>query len=283
MNHVQLFILLACVGAASTASIFGQDSRDICGDPIVTQSMIDHPQQVIEYLTKLESNQKAHESIIKDNDFLRDLQSGKITKDRMKSFIMQSAYGLEGDVRSFSGAYNKFGFAYPVQETREFFHKLWMMNDEALKRVSVLGRKFDISSMEDLYMHDPNPVGMVWTMSLGEGVMHAQHYSEIVASMAIVVDDYEYLMQNIKKTIQTNAAYKSWGLTEDDLAFFDTFTMGKAELMSMVPPILKQGLRQEVTVCQLRRRLNNMNIGRVLYWKALSDEKMPGEGITTGF
>merc|ERR1719491_943741 len=265
---------------------YRQDSRrDICGDPIVTQSMIDHPQQVIEYLTKHESNQKAHENIIKDNDFLRDLQSGKITKDRMKSFIMQSAYGLEGDVRSFAGAYNKFGFAYPVQETREFFHKLWMMNDEALKRVSVLGRKFDISSMEDLYMHDPNPVGMVWTMSLGEAVMHAQHYSEIVASMAIVADDYQYLMQNIKKTIQTNAAYKSWGLTEDDLAFFDSFMMNSmdAEFMSMVHTILKQGLRQEVTVCQLRRRLNNMNVGRVLYWDALSNEKMPIEGATTGF
>merc|ERR1712238_480547 len=111
-------LLLTCYCVASANGL-----EDVCGDPAVTDKMIHDPKMVLDMLRNLDSNKHAQQRI-EDNDFIKDVESGKMTKDMMKQWIIQQAYSMESLARSFAGAYNFFGTTFEQEShfsSREHF------------------------------------------------------------------------------------------------------------------------------------------------------------------
>jgi len=272
--------LLLLIGAAAVYS-----STDVCGDIEPTKDMMNDPMKVIDYLRNLDSNKKAMD-ITHNNDWIQSLKGGKVTKDDMRAWIVQTAYTLQMDTRSMGGGYNMFGFAYPVIEMRMFFSSGMDICRDGLTKLTKLARKFDIDDMEKLMAYDPEPIMMTFSHALSEGIMHAEHNSEIVAGMAVTSPDYHQVLQMMKKTLQTNAAYKQWGLSDDDLEFFDNFSMfdtQNKDFQDIVRGVVGRGLEQDVTICAMRRRLNNFNMGRTLFWEKMSNMKPEQPKHAIGF
>merc|ERR1712238_323662 len=264
-------LLLTCYCAASASALHGMEATDICGDPQTTSKMVDDPKMVLDMLRNLDSNKRAYQRI-EDNAFLKDVESGKMTKDMMKQWIIQQAYSLESLMRSFAGAYNFFGTTFPNVSSREHFRICMDSTRYALEHLPSLGRKFDIADTKDLLKYDPNPVMLYYAGAISDGVMHCEHNSEIVAAMAVSVDAWWKVMQRMKKSLSTVSAYKAWGLTDDDLQAFDVWknTEEMTRYFKSAESIIGEGLDRKVTICQLRRMLNNLNVGNMMWWEAVS-------------
>jgi len=267
----QYFGLLLVIGAAAVHS----SNTDVCGDIEPTKEMMNDPLKVIDYLRNLDTNKKAME-ITHNNDWLKDLKAGKVSKDDMRDWIVQTAYTLQMDARSMGGGYNMFGFAYPVIESRMFFSEGMDISRDGLMKLTKLAHKFGIDDMEKLMEYEPEPLMMTFSHALAEGIVHAEHHCEIVAGLAVTSPDYHQVLQMMKKTLQTTSVYKQWGLSDDDLEFFDNFRMfdtQNKEFQDIVKGVVGRGLDQDVSICAMRRKLNNFNMGRILFWEKMSNMK----------
>merc|ERR1712160_138708 len=219
MNRFYTLLLVAFV----TASVV-KGATDVCGDPVPSSAMREDPGKTIEYLRSLDSNKVSMEKIM-NNEFIQMMESGKLDKDMMREWIIQTAYGLETDARSFASAYNLYGSAWPVVENREFYTMYMNVTRDGLYHLSMLAKKFGIADITDLVKNDPNPFAMIWSHALSESVMHAEHHAEIVASMVVTGPMYDRMLQRMKKVLQTNVAYKQWNLNDDDLKYFEIYKM----------------------------------------------------------
>merc|ERR1712238_413038 len=231
-------LLLTCYCVASANGL-----EDVCGDPAVTDKMIHDPKMVLDMLRNLDSNKHAQQRI-EDNDFIKDVESGKMTKDMMKQWIIQQAYSMESLTRSFAGAYNRFGTTFPEVSSREHFRICMDSTSYALEHLSSLGRKFDIADTKDLLKYDPNPVMLYYANAISDGVMHCEHNSEIVAAIVVSMEAWGNVMERMKKALSTVSAYKAWGLTDDDLQAFDVWKTDEqmARYFKSAETVLSEGL-----------------------------------------
>jgi len=277
-------LLLTCYCAASASALYGMEATDVCGDPQTSSKMIDDPKLVLDMLRNLDSNKRAAQRI-EDNAFIKDVESGKMTKDMMKQWIIQQAYSLESLMRSFAGAYNFFGTPFPNVSSREHFMTCMNSTRYALDHLSSLGKKFDIADIHDLLKYDPNPVMLYYANAISEGVMHCEHHSEIVAATTVSVDAWWKVMQRMKKSLSTVSAYKAWGITKDDLKAFDVWkdTDEMTRFFESAETVVGEGIARKVTICQLRRMLNNLNVGNVMFWEGLTMPMPEPTHTTIGF
>lgn len=70
-----------------------------------------------------------------------------------------------------------------------------------------------------------------------------------------------------------NPQYKACNLNDDALSFFDT--MSDKGYHKLVNVVLRDGVQDKTALCQLRRRMNQMNHGDIRFWDAMSDQETP--------
>ena len=90
--------------------------NDICGDPSI-ENMTSDPMKIVDYLTSIDSN-KNIEDQLKTHPFIKTLEDGKLSKDKMKEWVVQTAYSLQRDTRSRATAYGLFGVDFPDKYSR---------------------------------------------------------------------------------------------------------------------------------------------------------------------
>merc|ERR1712032_279558 len=200
-------VQIALFGAVAVS---GQ-TRDICGDPVPTKEWYSNPLKVVEHMKDLETT-KEITTKIENHPYIEMVEKGQLTRDKMQDFIVQQIYGNEYDARTYGGGYNMFGFAYPKQDSREYFAKGLNATLYELDTLRTIGTKFGLDDIDKLIKHEPNPSSLMWSTVLAESVMHAQHHSEVVVAVVTLASNYKNCMQRIKKALETNTAYKSWNL-----------------------------------------------------------------------
>jgi len=272
---------LTCMLAVSAATAYrvpyGKSGTDICGDPSA-QNMRDDPMKIVDYLANVDSN-KYIEDKLTNHPFIKTVEDGKLTKDMMEQWIVQTAYTLQRDTRTRAAAYGMFGSDYPEKHSRTYFANGMDIGRDSLELLQDLGQKFGIDTIDKLETYDPNPVAMVFSSALAEGVMHADHHSELVAASAVFGPVLKNMLQRMKTALLTSP-YKEWNLTEDDLKVFDVFMkIDQSEETDVITGILKRAIDEDVTICQMRRRLNYLNVGRLLFWDAVYGENSDGHKV----
>jgi len=197
-----------------------------------------------------------------------------MTVDIMRNFIVQSAYTFERQVRTMAQGLNNFGTVYdsqkPMMEQRMFFMKMTQEINEGLHNLEKLGAKFQIGSLEKLIGMEPDPAALQIANTFAEVISHADDVSEFVAPLAVVMQRHNDINQRMKKALQTNPAYKAWALSDDDLAFFDIWMhIDPATMKNAVTHIVGRSLRRDLTLCPLRRRLNQINHAQLEFFNAV--------------
>merc|ERR1711957_940392 len=280
MNRFYTLLLVAFVTASGV-----KGATDVCGDPVPSSAMREDPGKMIDYLRSLDSNKVSMEKIM-NNEFIQMMESGELDKDMMRDWIIQTAYGLETDARSFASAYNHYGSSWPVVENREFYTMCMDVTRDGLYSLNMLAKKFGIADITNLVKNDPNPFAMIWSHALSESVMHAEHHAEIVASMVVTGPMYDRMLQRMKKVLQTNVAYKQWNLNDDDLKYFEiykTMSGDDSDVKQVTDKVMRQAMDRGMTICQMRRRLNDFDVGRVMFWEACSNKYSPHHDLNAGF
>merc|ERR1712183_316167 len=82
------------------------------------------------------------------------------------------------------------------------------------------------------------------------------------------LDHRRRLNQRMKQALM-QPAYNAWKLNGDDLDFFDRLDqIDDTTLRQNVNLILRRAIDRDVTLCQLRRRTDAVNLGRLAFLDA---------------
>merc|ERR1712242_55487 len=282
MAGFKLYFFFATVLFVAISFAAGDADRDVCGDPVITDDMRNDPTKIIEYLRNQPENQRV-EKFLDNHPFLLALENGKVEKDQMQRAVANFAYDAERTLRNLGNAVNHFGNAWPVYENRMLVDQALEMSYESLKRLEPLGRAFDIDDISRLVPIEPDPDALILSSTYAEIAERAEHVSEFAAPMAIRLDQDRRLAQRMKRALQ-NPAYKSWNLSEDALRWFDVNVdlIDDKEFMRVLAPILRHAADRRVTLCTLRRRLNQVNDGYKHFFDAMLDVAHRPK-VTAGF
>merc|ERR1712190_443352 len=249
-----------------TAIVFGSVTAadsDVCGDPLPTDAMRQDPQQVLDWLRQRPLNQRIMKSI-NEHPFLRDAEAGKLEKNVMQRYVINTAYLMERCVRALHTAQARFGQLWPkeAREGRELLTRLIDFHEDAMDDLAVLGAKFDVDSARNLLVHDPDYIALVGVNGIVEAVHFGQDLAEVVAPIAAVAPQMIEMHMRLRKALY-NPAYKAWGIGERELKFFDYVKAFNDEnVFKMTNAVLRRAIDRDITLCQLRRRTEMDNIGR---------------------
>merc|ERR1712190_16647 len=267
------FFAIACVSGYG----YGGNDNDLCGDPLAT---VNEANGVIDYLRKQPDNQRVKD-ILEQHPFIKDAENGKLDRERMVRWVVNTAYHLEREVRNVAGALDRHGTPYPTPERRQFLERALEMHRELLRRLEPLGKAFGIGSTEELLRREPSPDALIWSSHCAEIVQHADDITEIVAPFMVQLDTRMNIAKRMREALK-RPEYKSWNINEDALKFFDSFeVVDRDEMEKYVNIIMRRGIERDITQCQLRRRLFQVNNGIVRFWDA-ANEKAP-RGPSEGF
>merc|ERR1712242_216856 len=271
MAGFKLYFVLATVLFVGSSIASDEADRDVCGDPVITEDMRNDPIKIVEYLRNQPGNQRV-ENLLDNHPFLLDLEKGKIERDQMQRAVANFAYNAEMELRNAGNVLNQFGNAWPVYESRMFADKFLEMSYESLKRLEPLGRAFDIDDISQLVAIEPDPDALIVASTYAEIAARAGHVSELAVPMAVRQDQDRRLTQRMKRALQ-NPAYKSWNLSEEALSWFDVgdVDFDDKEFMRVLAPIVRHAADRGVTLCALRRRLNQVNNGYKHLFNAMMD------------
>merc|ERR1711920_219326 len=248
------FFAVACVSGYG----YGGNDSDLCGDPLVT---VNNANGVIDYLRKQPDNQRVKD-ILEQHPFIKDAENGKLDRERMVRWVVNTAYHLEREVRNAAGALDRHGTPYPTPERRQFLERALEMHRELLRR-------------------EPSPDALIWSSHCAEIVQHADDITEIVAPFMVQLDTRMNIAKRMREALK-RPEYKSWNINEDALKFFDSFeVVDRDEMEKYVNIIMRRGVERDITQCQLRRRMLQVNNGIVRFWDA-ANEKAP-RGPSEGF
>merc|ERR1712217_807661 len=119
---------------------------------------------------------------------------------------------------------------------------------------------------------EPDPDALVLSSHVAEIAERAEHVAELTVPIAIRQNQDRRLGQRMKRALQ-NPAYKSWNLSEEALSWFDVgdVDFDDKEFMRVLAPIVRHAADRGVTLCALRRRLNQVNNGYKHLFNAMMD------------
>jgi len=263
---VVLLIVPAALGRRGPSENYGEDGKDVCGDPLPNRET---PREIIEYLANTEDTKKTY-AYLNEHPFIIDAESGKLDRARMVNFIANYARHLQIFNRNLATALNAFGSAWPVVQRRELLRTLLDVHRERLVRLDPLAKAFGIDSMESLMKFEPNQNGLILASHTAEIVNHAHDVSELTAAVEVRWGMEADLHRRIKNALMNanNVAYKPWKLNAEMLRFFDFDIMDMGELKRMNDAILTRAVDEGMLLCMLRRRMAQVNNGDVYFWDA---------------
>jgi len=285
-NRSTLTALLVIFGTAGIAlgagySTYGADT-DVCGDPMPSADMRQNPMKVIEWA----SQQPFFQQVNKDIDqhpFVRDLEAGKLSKDVMQRYVINTVYHQERFNRCLYGAINRHGLAWPVMETRDVLEMLTLNQRFALEDLQRLAAKFDIAGIEELLRNDPDHGALQLVNAQCEAVMHADDANEVILPIVAILDHERQIGQRMRNGLK-NAAYKAWNLDEGDLKYFDRLNeIDDAKLKEQLQNVIRRGLDRRLTLCQVRRRANAVQSGRRAFFDHVMNNDRPSSIAEHGF
>jgi len=194
---------------------------------------------------------------------------------------VQAAYHLQRQLRNMAQGLNAYGTVYdsrtPMMEQRMYFTRMTQVIDRALQDLDALGVKFQITSLAQLIKMEPDPRALRIADSFSDAINHAEDVSEIVAAGAVIFQRLDDLNQRIQNALKTNPAYKAWNLSDDDLKFFDWAQQVNQDgkMQQAVQAVIGRSLRRDLTLCPLRRRLNQFNAAQIDFFNAVQQGPPP--------
>jgi len=263
--------------------------QDACGDRLPNDADRADPMRVIDYLRNSEVNQRAQNGI-ENHPMLQDLEAGKLQRNVMQRFVINAVYHLEECLRALHGARDLWGAAFPQHEARQIVEMAIDVHRNALNDAEGLARRFDINRVEDLMVHDPDYLALFMVNHMHDTVHHAQDVSELLAPVILRLQLQSRVMQRMKDALANNAAYKAWGVTADDLRFFDDLIIQDdvlKQIIELARPVIQRSIDRRVTLCQIRRRNEALAVGQLAFFDATntpgSKQPIPRIGGREGF
>jgi len=272
-----LFVMLG------VALAYGDGGNDVCGDPLPSNDMRSNPMKVVDWLQQQDMWKKVNQAL-DSHPFIKDIESGKLTKDNMQRFIINMVYDLERNTRTFHGAYNMFATAFPCPETRDMIDMCVEAHQMGLDDLQRLGSKFQLNDIESLLKYEPMQFALQYANAWNDAVMHGEDVADVLVPHVVNMDHQNQLNQRIKKALMSNSAYKAWNLNADDLKIFDFYqNMDRDAIKQDVQKVIRRAIDRDVTLCQLRRRVNALQVGRIGFYDATGRTNNPVAQIEHGF
>jgi len=211
--------------------------------------------------------------VLNKHEFIVDAEAGQLDKPRMINFVVNNARNLERVYRNMAGALNNFGSAWPVMERRELLGLVVDMHRERLRRLEPLAAAFGINTWEELVKQEPIHEALILSSHVADIVSHAHDISEWTVPCEVRLGVEINLASRVKAALKTHPAYKAWKLNDDALRFFDFDMVDMNELRRMNDEVIRGGVDQGIIMCQLRRRLAQVNNGEVNFWNAATADQ----------
>merc|ERR1719232_590452 len=272
------FLVSSIILGSSAFENENDGKTDVCGDPLPTDDMQANPLGVIDWLRNQAMFQQVN-NVLDQHPFVKDAEDGKLSQEAMQRFIVNTAYANGRELRSMHAAIDAFGYGYPVPEEMNVLQFQVVALQQGHENLMRLAAKFGIDDTAALLRNEPDHHALQGVNAKCEAVAHAMDVSEVIAPDIAIMDNDNGLLQRIRNALAKNPAYKAWNLSEEDLRYFDEYVnIDMKRLDEMVAPVIRSSIQRQATLCELRRRTDAINIGRLAFFDAVQRGIVPPTG-----
>jgi len=195
---------------------------------------------------------------ILDHPFIKDAESGKLGRDRLRQFVEEQYHIITGDFRSLA-LYTAFA---PEMWIQDFFLGILNAERKAYDNLVKLGKAFDVS-LEDMMNSEPTPGAFAFTNYFTRLATHGS-IGQVASAMVLDLDVWGANCHKLSEALR-----KRYGLKTEDTSFLDAFYPIPADFRDHGLKIIDYYLKREGEERKMKESARLALEYELMFWDAV--------------